>query len=219
MLSTVKDKILNIKQEDVLEHAREQDLDVQSIEDFRNMGPHYERIEALMDDYRSSFRSSSALSGLTTGIGGFTTSVTFAGLDTISLSIQLYRLSQRFAILNGFDGEDPLHQNKMLNIYFEALSLNAVTQATIKHQMLKASAAAGTLGASNSSIVLRAIINVGKLLGKNISSRKAGRLVPVFGGVVGATVNYSFANATSKRMKKAYKRAYFDTWQRDGWFS
>lgn len=217
MLSTVKNKIIKIDPENVFEDARKRDLDVESVEDFRNQAPHYERIEALMDDYRSSFKNSSILSGLTTGIGGFSTSVTFASLDTISLSIQLYRLSQRFAILNGFDGEDPLQQDQMLNIYFETLGLNAVTQATLKHQMLKAHSAAGS--ASLNSLVLRTIINVGKLLGKNVSSKKAGRLIPIFGGVVGATVNYSFANATSKRMKKAYRRAYFDTWQKDGWFS
>lgn len=218
MLSTVKNKIIKIDPEDVLEQARKHDLDVQTVEDFRNQGPHYERIETIMDDYRASFKNSSILSGLTTGIGGFTTSVTFAGLDTISLSIQLYRLSQRFAILNGFDGEDPLQQDKMLNIYFESLSLNAITQATLKHQILRAHSAADGGGSSN-NLILRAIINIGKLMGENMSSKKAGRFIPIFGGVVGATVNYSFANATSKRMKKAYRRAYFDTWQTDGWFS
>lgn len=212
MLQMIKDKIINIRPEDVLADARKEDLDVQSVEDFRNMAPHYDRIETMMDNYRSSFTNTSILGGLTTGIGGFMTSVTFATVDTISLSLQLYRLSQRFAILNGFDGNDPLQQDKMLNIYFEALSLNAVTQATLKHQLLKASAVAGSRHASD-SLVLRAIVNIGKVMGKNISSKTAGRLVPVLGGVVGATVNYSFARKTSNVIKKAYKRAYFEDWQ------
>lgn len=212
MIQAIKDTVINIYPEDVIQDARDQDLDVTSIEDFRQMAPHYDRIESMMDSYRSSFANTSILGGLTTGVGGLMTSITFATVDTISLSLQLYRLSQRFAILNGFDGSKPLHQDKMVNIYFESLSLNGITQATLKHQLLKASAVAGTRHASD-SLVLRTIMNVGKAMGKDITSQRAGRLVPVFGGVVGATVNYSFAVKTSRAMKKAYKRAYFDTWQ------
>ena len=218
MLSNIKDSIIKVDPEEVFEKAREHNLDVEDVDDFRNQAPHYEQIEEIMKDYRSSFANSSILGGLTTGIGGFMTSVTFASIDTISLSIQLYRLSQRFAILNGFDGEDPLQKDKMLNIYFEALSLNAVTQATLKHQLLKAGALAGTREASN-SLVLKLIMRTGEIFGKNISSKSAGRLVPVVGGLVGASVNYSFAKKTSDAMMDAYKRAYFDTWQKDGWFS
>ena len=72
---------------------------------------------------------------------------------------------------------------------------------------------------SSDSLVLRAIVNIGKVMGKNISSKRAGRLVPVFGGIVGATVNYSFARKTSEKMKQAYKNAYFEEYHKDGWFS
>lgn len=212
MIQNIIDRIININPEDVIQDARDQELDVIGIEDFRYLAPHYNRIESIMDNYSSSFANTSILGGLTTGIGGLTTSITFATVDTISLSLQLYWLSQRFAILNGFDGHKPLHQDKMIDIYFEALSLNGVTQAALKHQLLKASAVAGTRHASD-SLVLRAIVNIGKAMGKNISSKRAGRLVPIFGGVVGATVNYSFACKTSQAMKEAYKCAYFDTWQ------
>lgn len=211
MLSHIKDSILNVNREKVLEKAREYDLDVQSVSDFRTYAHSYDRIDELMEMYRSSFSHRSAIGGLTTGIGGFATSVTFAGIDTISLSVQLYRLSQRFAILNGFDGNRPLHRDKMLNIYFEALSLNAVTQATLKHQFIKANAAATGRNASD-NLILRLIVRIGNIFGKNLSSKKAGRFVPVVGGLVGAGVNYSFAQKTSEAMKKAYKRAYYETW-------
>jgi hypothetical protein len=214
MLSTIKNSIINVEPGDVLERAREHDLDVQKIEDFRDLDHHYERIEEIMDDYRSSYYTWSAMGGLTTGIGGFMTSVTFASVDTVSLSLQLYRLSQRFAILNGFDGNDPLQKDKMMNIYFEALGLNAVTQATLKHQLLKASAVAGSRSASD-NFVLKLIIKIGKIFGKNFSSKNAGRFIPIVGGLAGATVNYSFAKKTSDRMKKAYARAYFKTWHNE----
>ena len=203
--------MIDIAPEEVFEKAHEYDIEVSSVEDFREMSPHYERIEQLMDDYRLSHARWSALGGLTAGIGGFTTAVTFAGIDTISLSIQLYRLSERFAILNGFDGNEPLQKDKMLNIYFEALGINAVVQASLKRQLLRASTMAGSKEASE-NVILNGITRVGRLFGQNISSAKAGRLVPLVGGVAGAAVNYSFARKTSASMKRAYKQAYFDTW-------
>ena len=211
MLSYLKSAVLDINPEDVLKNARENDLDVQSVEDFRDFGDQYEKIEKIMDDYRSSYANFSALGGMTTGIGGFATSITFAGIDTVSLSIQLYRLSQRFAILNGFDGSDPLQKDNMINIYFEALGINAVAQAALKHQLLKASALAGSKEISE-NLVLSLIARISRIFGQNISSKNAGRLIPVFGGMVGAGLNYSFAIKTSETMKDAYKRAYFDNW-------
>lgn len=211
MLQPLKNKFITISREDVFNDARKHDIDVQSVDDFRKFGPDYEPIEEMMEEYRSSFVSSSTLSGVTTGIGGFFTAVTFATVDTISLSIQLYRLSQRFAILTGFDDSDLLHKDKMLNIYFETLGLNAVLQAALKHQFLKARVDADSWNASN-NMMLQVIIHTGRLLGKRLSSRQAGRLVPVLGGVVGATVNYSLARKVSQKMKEAYKEAYYDTW-------
>jgi hypothetical protein len=211
MLSTLTHSIVDIDPEDVLEYAREKDLDVASIDDFRDQASNYGRIEKIMEEYRLSHARWSSLGGLTTGIGGFTTAITFAGIDTVSLAIQLYRLAQRFAVLNGFDGRDPLQKDKMMNIYFEALGINGVAQATLKHQLLKASAVAGSREVSD-NFVLKVIAKIGKIFGKQISSKRAGRFVPVFGGLVGASVNYSFAKKTSKSMRQAYKRAYFKTW-------
>ena len=211
MLSTIKHSIIDINPEDVLEYARKKDMDVETVEDFRDQASDYDRIETIMEDYRLSHARWSSVGGLTTGIGGFTTAVTFASIDTASLAIQLYRLAQRFAVLNGFDGRDPLQKDKMLSIYFEALSINGVAQATLKHQLLKASAVAGSREVSE-NFVLKVIAKVGKVFGQQISSKRAGRLVPIFGGLVGASVNYSFAKKTSKSMQKAYKRAYFETW-------
>lgn len=211
MLDTFKYSFIDIDPDDVVQEARDHGMDIDTIEDFRDQASNYERIEEIMEDYRLSHARWSSVGGLTTGIGGFSTAVTFATLDTASLAIQLYRLAQRFAILNGFDGRDPLQKDKMLNIYFEALSINGVTQATLKHQLLKASAVAGSREVSD-NFVLKVIAKVGKIFGKRITSKRAGRLVPIFGGIVGASVNYSFARKTSQSMKEAYKRAYFETW-------
>lgn len=62
------------------------------------------------------------------------------------------------------------------------------------------------------NFMLKIIVKVGKILAEHLSSRGTGRMVPVLGVVVGAAVNYTFAKNTSKAMKHAFRRAYFDTW-------
>lgn len=211
MLRTLKDLLIDVDPDDVFQKARDRGMKIETVEDFRDLPNDYNLIEDIMEEYRLNHARWSSIGGLTTGIGGFSTAITFATLDTASLAIQLYRLAQKFAILNGFDGRDPLHEDKIMNIYFEALGINGVVQATLKHQLLKASAVAGSRELSD-NFVLRVIAKVGKVFGKRISSKRSGRFVPVIGGFVGASVNYSFARKTSNAMKKAYKRAYFETW-------
>lgn len=211
MFRTLKESLIDIDPDDVLRSARNHGMEIETVEDFRNQAENYHHIEEIMEEYRLTHARWSSLGGLTTGIGGFSTAITFATLDTASLAIQLYRLVQQFAILNGFDGRDPLHEDKMMNIYFEALGINGVVQATLKHQLLKASAVAGSRELSD-NFILRVIAKTGKIFGKRISSEQSGKFVPVVGGLVGASVNYTFARKTSDAMKKSYKRAYFETW-------
>ncbi|SMO73593.1 EcsC family protein [Gracilimonas mengyeensis] len=204
--------MLFVNPEDVINHARsEHHLEVHKVEDFRNMNNQYHLIEQVVEDYQESYITESSLSGLTAGIGGVATSAALSGMDLISFSIRLYRLAQQCAILNGFEGEDPAEKEQMLDIYFEALGLNAVAQATLKPHFLKASAVAGTKQASQ-SLLLKLIVQTAKLLGKNISSRSAGRLIPVVGGLIGASLNHSFARKTSSSLKQAYKNEYFKRW-------
>ncbi|WP_372638616.1 EcsC family protein [Fodinibius sp.] len=211
MLINLKDSLIDINPQDVLQEARDRGMEIETVEDFRDQADNYDRIEELMEGYRLSHARWSSVGGLTTGIGGFSTAVTFATLDTASLAIQLYRLAQQFAVLNGFDGRDPLQKDTMMNIYFEALAINGVAQATLKYQLLRASTVAGSREVAD-NFILKVIAKIGKVFGKRISSKQAGRLVPVIGGLVGASANYTFARKTSKSMKDAYKRAYFETW-------
>jgi hypothetical protein len=137
----------------------------------------------MIGDYRSSFARFNAVSGLTTGIGGLTTSIAFTGLDIVSTALQLYRLSQRFAVLNGCDSSKPLPKSKMLNIYFGALGMNAITKATLKKQLFRAGTAASS---GNTSVMLKLMNRIGSTLGKRLSPKEARRAVPVIGGLVGA---------------------------------
>lgn len=209
MLSTLNNFIA-VNPDDILEQAREEGLNVKKIKDFRKQGYHYKLIEEMMDDYLSSFARFSAASGLTAGIGGFTTSLAFAGLDTFTTAVRLYRLSQRFAVLNGFDGRKPFQKSKILNIYLETLGVDAVTKAALKQQLF---GGGRNIGSEGASILFKLIVKAGGFLGKHISQKDAARTIPVVGGLVGAGVNYTLARKAGKKMKKAYKHAYYDTWQ------
>src|SRR5699024_1090729 len=180
--------------------------------DCRKFGYNYYRIEEVMNDYCRSFTRYYALSGLTTGMGGFAISVSFAGLDSITLAVQLYQLAQRFAILNGFDDSDPLQKGTILNIYFGPLGINAGIKATLKHHLLHADALADD-GKASESLLLKVIIRAGESFEKKISSAEVSRLIPVIGGIEGAAINYILARQAGTKMKKNFKRAYFKTWQ------
>jgi hypothetical protein len=207
MLSTLTD----INPQDVLFYARQQGMMVETLEDFRDQSANYEMIEDIMKDYQLSHAQWSSLGGLTTGMGGVSTSIALASLDAASLAIQLYRLAHQFAVLNGFNAKDPVQKDQILTIYFDALGIDGAARARLKDQFLKARAVAGSRQVSD-NFMLKLIIKVGKLLAERLSTRGAGRMVPILGGVVGASVNYTFAKKTSKTMKQAFRRVYFDTW-------
>ncbi len=202
----LKEQLINIDPNDVINDAREAGLEVYSLADFTSENVPYYRIEDMMKSYKQSFARSSAVAGLTAGIGGFTTSVTFAGISTAFLSFRLFRLAQRFAILNGFDWRDPLHKNKVMNIYFESLGINAVAQGTLKHYLLSAGKLAAKKRTSD-KLIYKMIKKTGRLFGTKFSRRRAARFIPVLGGAAGAVTNYSFAKTAANSMQKAFKEA------------
>ncbi|MDZ7691286.1 MAG: hypothetical protein U5K69_09180 [Balneolaceae bacterium] len=128
---------IDIDPEDVFEDARELGLEVSQVEDFRAFDNDDSRITELMDEYVESTASSSAFTGMTTGLGGVTTTVLLGGADLISVSIKLYRLSQRLAVLKGIDPLQSLSKKKCHSIYLGTLGLNAATEAVLRKQMMK----------------------------------------------------------------------------------
>lgn len=122
---------LGVDPEKVLEEARQQGLEVDSVEDFRAVED-YKVIENLMDLYIAKYTRYSAIGGSTAGIGGPFASVIFGGIEVMSTAILLYQLSQRLALLNGLDPADPLQQDKARNIYLQALGFKTATQTVVK---------------------------------------------------------------------------------------
>lgn len=212
VLQKVKKVVLDINPEGVFRDARSAGLEVFTTEDFRNQAHNYWRIEDVMNQYAGLAARYSAISGATAGIGGLPTAITLGGVDIANMAAQLYRLSQRLAILNGFDPENPLQREKTQEIYLYALGFDGAAQAAIKQQLLRAASIAGKSGAK-SNPVLKLIILAAEKLGAQYTSKQAAQLIPFVGGVVGAGVNYTFARVASKKMLEAFKGEYFRTWQ------
>lgn len=200
--------LFDIDPEEILRDARKKGLKVQEIRDFRNQASNYDVIEDLMNIYTTQFARFSAIGGATAGVGGIGASIAFSSLEVISMAIQLYRLSQRFAVLNGFDPRHPLHRDKTHSIYFKALGIKTASQAVLKFSLLNASKF------KVGGIPQNLISTVGKRLIKRV--RKSGRfmiLIPVIGGAVGAYTSYSFAENTAQSMRDAFKEYYQSEWQ------
>ncbi len=212
VIRKIKAIILDIDQEGVFRDARSAGLEVVRIDDFRNQTQNYWRIEDVMHQYAGLAARYSAISGASAGVGGPVTAITLGGADILNMAAQLYRLSQRLAILNGFDPENPLQKDKTQEIYLYALGFDAAAQAAIKQQLLRAASIAGKRGAYSNPI-LKLIVLMAAKLGANITSKQAVKFIPLLGGVAGATVNYIFAKTTSNKMLESFKREYFRTWQ------
>jgi len=56
-------------------------------------------------------------------------------------------------------------------------------------------------------------MEIARFFGVRLTKLKACKVVPVFGGLIGATVNYLFAKSATKKMLANYESAYFNRWQ------
>lgn len=204
----IRARFMDVDPEEVLAKARKKGLNVFAIRDFRDKKNDYGQIEDLMREYVDSSSSSNALTGISTGLGGFTTAVTLGSLDLASVSLILYRLSQQLAILNGLDLNEAMNKKKAQEIYFTTLGFNAATQSLLRKKLLRATSMASTKSASK-NMLLKFIVITSKMLGMKLSYKSAGRMIPIIGGAAGAWINYTYTREAGDQMIKAYKKDYF----------
>jgi hypothetical protein len=212
IFSKIKE-ILDIDPQDVLNDARGYGLNVQTIEDFGNQPHNHAFIEKLMEKYATSAANYCVLSGATSGVGGPITTIAFAGVDISNMAAQLYRLNQKMAVLNGFDPQNVIHQEKSQMIYLKALGFNGAAQAAIRSQVVKAAAENATKAGVSSNVTIRLVMEVAKLLGVKLTKVQTVKLIPFVGAVLGGGVNYYFAKNAAETMIVEYKSDYFDRWQ------
>ena len=117
LIERIQDIVLNINPLNVVTDAQAAGLNVDKPEDFINHAHKYVFIEKLMKKYARSASMYSAMSGMGGGVGGVGTMVTLGGVDIANMAAQLYRLNQKLAILNGFDLNNSLQQDRAWEIY------------------------------------------------------------------------------------------------------
>ena len=213
VFSKVKEIVLDINPQDVLNDARAYGLNVFTIQDLAEQPHNYVFIEKLMEKYATLAASYSAVSGAASGLGGIVTTIALGGADIANMAAQLYRLNQKMAILNGFDFENTIHKEKAHFIYLKALGFDAAAQAVIRSQIAKAAAENFAKTGPSANVTIRLIMEVAKLVGVKLSKNQAGKMVPFLGAVIGSSLNYMFAKNAAEKMIFEYKSDYFDRWQ------
>lgn len=207
----IKTGFFDIDPETVLEDARKKGLKVSKVEDFRDQADNYGTIEDLMKGYIDNYALYNALGGATSGIGGIATSITLSGFELANTATQLYRLSQQFAVLNGFDPHHPFHQDKIYDIYLNTLGFKAASQAALKYILFRVSISDHeTL--ITSRLLSSVITRLARKVGSDISSRNVSGYIPFVGGAVGAYTSYNYAYDTGNSMRVAFKKQYYSNW-------
>jgi hypothetical protein len=213
IVEKIKDIALNINPVSVVNDAKGVGMEVSEPADFARQATNYAYIERLSEKYSRVAARYCAASGFTSGIGGIATTVTLAGVDVGNMAAQLYRLNQKLALINGFDPESELHNERAQTIFMTALGLDVTAQAGIRALVTKAATENITKRGPASAPAIRIIMEVSKVLGVKITKAQAGKLVPFVGGAIGGSVNYLFAKSVAKKMMADYKSDYFDRWQ------
>lgn len=211
LIRKIKASTLDIDADAILRDARAAGLAVNDITDLRRQKKHYAVIERLMKQYTRQAARNSTASGLASGIGGIGTSLTLKSVDVGNLTIQAYRLAQRLAILNGFDPNDPAHDELITDIFLTSLGFDQDTTDTIKARLHGQE----KLNFKNALYRFKAgklLFNTAKNLGKRYTTRQALRFVPGIGLITGGWMNHRFAHQVAHRMQDAFTQAHFEHW-------
>ncbi len=206
-------ELISIDPLDVLRDAQEMGLPVNTLEDLRSQAHNYVYIEKIMEKYANFSAGYAGLSGLSAGIGGFTTALTVGMADVLHIAAQVYRLNQKFAILNGYDFNSQIFQEKTNLMFMTALGLDAAVQAGIREVVAKAALENVAKKGPASAPAIRLLMEVAKVFGSTITKKKAAEMVPFVGGLIGGTINVYFVKKTAKKLMLDYKSDYFDRWQ------
>lgn len=207
-LEKIRSVLLEVDPNEIIMDAQSAGLDVKSIEDFKDYVHDYWRLDEIADIYIRRTARWCAVSGATTSVGGFVTSLTLGVGDAAHMTARLFNLCQRLSLLHGFDPEQQIQKERNLEIFLSALGFDRVAQMELKEQLKEVVLFAGKkVPRSNYMMKLVALV-VAKLTGKRISTRAISRFVPVVGAVAGGTLNYFYILNTAKRMKEFYQKDY-----------
>ncbi|MFD2780960.1 EcsC family protein [Novosphingobium pokkalii] len=199
IIEKIKDIVLNVDPASIVKDAQSMGINVSEAADFARQAHNYIHIERLSEKYAAMTAKLCAASGFTSGVGGVTTTLVLAGADIANMAAQLYRLNQKLALLNGFDPENELHNERAQAIFMAALGIDATAQAGIRAIVTKAATENFAKRGPASTPVIRLVMEIAKILGVKLTKAQAGKLIPFVGGFVGGGVNYIFAKSMTKK--------------------
>jgi hypothetical protein len=214
--SIIKEIIIDVDPKEVIKDARAAGLDVHEISDFKKQTHNYWRINDLAAEYVNRTVRWCVVSGATSGVGGVATTVALGAGDITHMAARLFWLCQRLAILHGFDPSNSLQKDRAQEIYLTAIGIDALGQAAIRQQLLRAASVAGKAGSRSNYILKFLMLVVAQMAGKEtakITTVQVTKFIPFVGALAGGSLNYFFANKAANKMLEIFKDDYFRTMQ------
>lgn len=207
LMGKIKEAIWNIDPNRILNDAHVQGIDASSLVDLAHRPDIYPRLQQLMNQYVKSASRYSAVTGASSGFGGFVSAVTFASVDLVNIAAQLYRLNQKLALVHGLDITNVELQPQLQQIYLQSLGFDAKAQEVILGKVKIDQNVLGHEAVKSFSVQL--VKEVAKHLAVKLSRKQAAKVIPFLGAAVGGGANYWFTQRSGKAMMEAYQQLYF----------
>lgn len=212
LMGKIKEAIWNIDPNRILNDAHVQGIEASSLVDLAHRPDIYPRLQQLMNQYVKNASRYSALTGASSGFGGFVSAVTFASVDLVNIAAQLYRLNQKLALVHGLDITNVELQPQLQQIYLQSLGFDAKAQEVILGKVKIDQNVLGHEAVKSFSVQL--VKEVAKHLAVKLSRKQAAKVIPFLGAAVGGGANYWFTQRSGKAMMDAYQRLYFSDLER-----
>lgn len=207
LMSKIKEAIWNIDPNRILNDVHVHGVEASSLVDLAHRPDIYPRLQPLMNQYVKTASRYSALTGASSGFGGFVSAVTFASVDLVNIAAQLYRLNQKLALVHGHDITNAELQHQLQQIYLQALGFDEQAQEVILGKIKIDQNVLGHEAVKSFSVQL--VKEVAKHLAVKLSRKQAAKVIPFLGAAVGGGANYWFTQRSGKAMIQAYQQFYF----------
>jgi hypothetical protein len=207
-------------EKNIIKKAKKHGITITSIQDLAAQD--IERLDRLAQGFFASAKVIAALEGAGCGLGGF-------GLIAADIPVLMgiiFRSIQQIGSCYGFIMRDPVMLPVIMNIYNAGSSdSSAVKSAVLADMNLAAAAMAGksayvkatakTKASLAINLIERSAGSLPSQIAKNISKRKLGQLIPVFGAVIGAGFNYWLISSTMTSAYMFFRKLHLERMKKD----
>ena len=199
-------------QDDVLGAAHKLDLDVETVEDLRDVP--LDELDAVAKQFTDQNSILAALSGGGAGLGG----ALLLAADIPVLFTVNFRLIQQVAASYGFPLTGPEYTPLVLNIFNVAASGSREAKGDALRELSVAAAAfahgSGYKGRKAQGTLREQMGHVPREIAKNLGAAKLGQMIPIAGAAVGAGVNYWFTDQTAQAAVMLSRSLYLERKER-----